>query len=179
MNRGFGPGGTSANPQGSGGIAAVPGKAGEVSAAVNVATLWILGRSPFAPGTVGTAFGGIPAAWLCSYLHWSLQLAVLVVVCIVGCRVSTIAEEELGRKDPGSVVIDELAGYLVTMIWLPVTAKSLFLGFLAFRLFDIWKPWPVNVLDERVQKGTGIMADDLGAGIYAHALVWILLQLWA
>ena len=72
-------------------------------------------------------------------------------------------------------MIDELAGFLVTMIGLPFTVESLVLGIAAFRLFDIWKPWPVSVLDERIKGGIGIVLDDVGAGVLAHVLVRIIL----
>lgn len=148
------------------------------SPAMRIATLGVLGRSPSMPGTVGTAFAGIPAVWLCSHFHGLVQLALVLAVCLVGWRVSSLAEKELGRQDPQTVVIDELAGYMVTMLWLPLSFKSLLLGFIAFRFFDIKKPWPVNVLDKELHGGLGIMADDVAAGLYAHAVVWTILQVW-
>jgi phosphatidylglycerophosphatase A len=145
---------------------------------VRIATLGALGRSPFAPGTVGTVVAGVPGAVIMSVFGGWPSFVLLVLLFLLGCSVSHLAEKELGSKDPGEIVIDELIGFLVTMIWLPVTATSLLLGVAAFRLFDIWKPWPVKVLDAKVGGGLGVVLDDVGAGVLAHALVWIMLGIW-
>lgn len=80
-----------------------------------------------------------------------------------------------GIKDPQFVVIDEVAGQLLTMIAVPVSWKSLLLGFILFRGFDILKPPPIRLL-ERLPRGTGIVLDDLGAGLYALALMHLSLH---
>jgi phosphatidylglycerophosphatase A len=79
-------------------------------------------------------------------------------------------QELLGREDPSEVVIDEAAGFYVTLFLLPITWQSVALGFLLFRFFDIVKPWPVRQA-ERLKGGLGIVMDDLLAGVYAHLLV--------
>jgi phosphatidylglycerophosphatase A len=147
----------------------------EHSLPVRIATLGALGGSPFAPGTVGTVVAGVPCAYLSSFLPGWAAALLLGAVFLLGCYASDRAEKELGRHDPGQVVIDELVGFLVTMIGLPFTVESLVLGIAAFRLFDIWKPWPVSVLDEKVKGGIGIVLDDVGAGVLANVLVRIIL----
>jgi phosphatidylglycerophosphatase A len=82
---------------------------------------------------------------------------------------------ELGRKDPGCVVIDEVAGQLITLIAVPVSWKTLLAGFILFRAFDTTKPPPVRQL-ERLPEGTGIVVDDIGAGIYALVVMQVLLH---
>lgn len=146
--------------------------------ALRLATLGVFGRSPLAPGTVATFFVGIPSAFLLGLLPTHLSVPLVLLILILGVRVSDRAEKELANHDPGEVVIDELVGYLVTMVFLETTIKSLLLGFVAFRLFDIWKPWPVNALQESLKGGTGIVMDDVAAGVYGMALVWLILRVW-
>ena len=144
---------------------------------LKVATLGVLGRSPHAPGTLATLAVGVPSAFLLGFLPLFLSIPVVVTVVLVGFRVSETAEKVLQKQDSREIVIDELAGYLVTMILLPVSWKSLLLGFAAFRLFDIWKPWPVNLLQDRLKGGAGVVMDDVGAGVYVCALVWLALRM--
>lgn len=129
------------------------------------------GLSPIAPGTCGT-LAAIPVYWMVSMLSWPLYLGLTVFAFIVGVKVSDIVSRDLGEHDYKGIVWDEIVGYLLTMFLLP---KSLFwalAGFVLFRLFDIWKPWPISWVDQRVKGGFGIMIDDVLAAIPA----WILLQ---
>jgi phosphatidylglycerophosphatase A len=148
------------------------------SISVWAAQLGGLGRSPYAPGTVAAAVAGIPAAIILSYVPNPWAVIFLAALFFVACFVSDKAESELDKRDPNEIVIDELVGFLITMLGLTISIKSLLLGFLAFRLFDIWKPWPINLLNKEIPGGFWIVADDVGAGYYAHALVWLILQLW-
>lgn len=130
------------------------------------------GCAPIAPGTFGT----LMAVFL--YLPLSLlpllpYLLVLALVILSGIWLCGRTSRDLGVHDHGGIVWDEFAGYFVTMIAAPPGWLWIAVGFLLFRLFDIWKPWPIRVLDKRVAGGWGIMADDLLAGVYA----WVLLQL--
>jgi phosphatidylglycerophosphatase A len=106
---------------------------------------------------------------------WLVVVAVIAsaVVTLIGIPVSTTVALESGVKDPGFVVIDEVAGQLITLIGVPLDWKYLLAGFILFRSFDIVKPFPLRRL-ERLPGGTGIMLDDVGAGLYAL----VLLQLW-
>ncbi len=138
---------------------------------VNIAMLGGIGKAPYAGGTVATLLVGIPSAMILARLHGALSLAVLLLVCLVGTLGAHRAIRHFGREDPGQVVIDELAGFLLTMLWIPATWTSLSTGFVLFRLFDIWKPWPVRWADDQVKGGWGVMLDDLIAGLMAHILL--------
>jgi phosphatidylglycerophosphatase A len=132
------------------------------------------GLAPKAPGTAGTVVA-IPSYLLLS--HYSLLTYALVVVAafIVGIYLCAKTADDLGVHDHPGIVWDEFVGYLITMFAAPVGWFWVILGFLLFRLFDIWKPWPIKLLDEKVESGLGIMIDDVLAGIYAA----IILQLTA
>jgi phosphatidylglycerophosphatase A len=149
-----------------------------IGSAIFWARLGWAGLSPVAPGTVATALVGIPCAWLLVWLPLSAIMVVLALLFFTACSVADRAAKQLGRKDPGEVVIDELVGYLVTMAGFPITLQSICVGFIAFRLFDIWKPWPVRCFDEQLEGGLGIIMDDVAAGCYAHGLVWAVLAFW-
>lgn len=142
-----------------------------------LATLFCLGKSPVAPGTVATLFAGVPCFLLLGRLSWQIQWAMAVVLFLAGARVADVAERQSGRKDPGEIVIDELCGYLVAMAGHPVSLLSIVAGFLLFRAFDIWKPWPIRLVDRQMTGGVGIMLDDVLAGIFANLLGLLLLKL--
>ena len=142
-----------------------------------LASLFGLGKAPVAPGTVATLIAGVPCFLAAGRFSWQMQLAFSTVVFVIGWYVSANTQSELGRIDPGEVVIDELCGYLVAMAGHPVSFVSILCGFLLFRLFDIWKPWPIRSVEKKLQGGAGIMLDDVLAGIYANVLALILLKL--
>jgi phosphatidylglycerophosphatase A len=131
-----------------------------------VATALGAGYAPIAPGTFGSAVGLL--LWLAlPNIHW-LQLVAILVVAVVGAWSGSVAEEHFDRRDPGQVVVDEVAGMMVTLAFNPVNGFAWFAAaFVLFRAADIIKPFPVNQL-ERLPGGLGIMADDLAAGIYAN-----------
>lgn len=108
----------------------------------------------------------------------SLLLVLIVAVTLIGVWAATRAEPLLGRKDPGAVVIDEVAGQLMTFLFVPFDsgAWAIVAGFVAFRVFDIWKPYPIRRL-EALESGLGIMADDVLAGAYAAALMSLLISI--
>ncbi len=145
--------------------------------AVWLATGFWIGLIPFAPGTWGTLWG-IPLAWGISRLPavW-MQLAIIAAICVAGIPLCTAAARRLGgRKDPGSIVFDEIASLPITFFLIPLNGPWVIVaGFLLHRLFDITKPPPARAL-ERLPEGLGIMADDWIAGLYSnlalHALVW-------
>lgn len=135
-----------------------------------------VGLIPWAPGT----FGSLPGL----VLHVALTraggppavLAGIAVVIALGLWSAGAGERRFGRRDPGAVVIDEVAGQMLALAWLPATPSAIALGFLAFRLFDVLKPPPLRRL-ETLPGAAGIMADDLGAGIYANATVRLAIAL--
>ena len=130
------------------------------------------GCAPFAPGTWGTLLAVLLYLPL-SLLSLKAYLWVLVLVVLSGIWLCGRTSRDLGVHDHGGIVWDEFAGYFVTMTAAPAGWWWLVIGFLFFRLFDIWKPWPIGWLDKRVQGGLGIMVDDLVAGGYA----WLAMHL--
>jgi len=144
--------------------------------AVAVATFGYVGFAPIAPGTVGAA-AAIPFFLLLRLAGspW-LELAVCSVIVVAGAWCARMTEQALGVEDPGPVVIDEVVGMFVSLLWLPATWPVILAAFLAFRVFDIVKPWPAGRL-EHVPGGWGVMADDVMAGVYANLVVQLLV--WA
>jgi phosphatidylglycerophosphatase A len=124
------------------------------------------GFSPFASGTVGT-LGAIPFYLVLARLSLPLYLLSTVAFTLFACWVSGHAEEVFGEHDSGKIVIDEVAGYLVTMIAVPPGWQAVLIGFLMFRLFDITKPQPARWFDRSLKNGYGVVLDDVAAGIYA------------
>jgi len=127
------------------------------------------GRFPVAPGTAGTVVGlfiflGMKGL---APVHY---LTICVLVILVGTWTAGRAEVMLGRTDSPSIVIDEIAGYLVSMFMLPSGWVFVVSGFLLFRAFDIVKPWPLRRLQD-LHGGPGVMLDDIGAGIYTNILL--------
>lgn len=150
--------------------------------AVWIATGSWIGLIPFAPGTWGTLWG-LPLAWGVSLLPgvW-LQAAAIVVVCAAGIPICTAAARRLGKKDPGSIVLDEIASLPITFFFLPYDhfpwdrPAVIVAGFLLHRLFDILKPQPARSL-ERLPEGLGIMADDWVAGVYSNLALRLVIWL--
>lgn len=134
-----------------------------------IATGFGLGRAPVAPGTVGSLAALPLAAALWQSGGTPAMLAGVAATIAVGLWSAGAAAAQLGDPDPGPVVIDEIAGQLVSLLFIPTSPGSLAIAFLLFRTFDIWKPPPARRL-ERLSGASGIMADDLAAGIYANAL---------
>ena len=141
-----------------------------------LATWFGCGYSPVGPGTAG-ALGALIPAWLLSrYAGWPVWVWPLAAIAITapGIWAAGVTAAHAGRKDPGLVVIDEVAGQWLTLAGAQAfNWKAALAAFVLFRLFDIWKPPPVRQL-ERLPGGTGIMADDLMAGIYGAGVLWLL-----
>ncbi|UCF66909.1 MAG: phosphatidylglycerophosphatase A [Acidobacteriota bacterium] len=137
---------------------------------VLLATWFGCGFAPLASGTVGTA-ATVPLVLLLWRVgSWPWHIAVTLAVIALGVWAAGDAELRWGRKDPGQVVIDESAGFLIATIALPASGWILLASFLVFRAFDVVKPWPARRL-ERWPGAWGIMADDLIAGLYANIVV--------
>ena len=141
-----------------------------------IATMGPCGYAPTAPGTFGSAAGLLLFWPVQAFGSLAVELAVLLAVTTIGVAAATRAESLTGRHDPGLIVIDETAGMLLTLAAVPVGLGGALAGFLAFRLFDIAKPFPARWA-ERLPGGWGVMADDLVAGLYAQALLRVLLWL--
>ena len=129
------------------------------------------GLAPKAPGTFGT-LAAIPIYLLiCGYAP-STYLAILLVVSIAGVWICGQTASQLDSHDHPAIVWDEIAGYLLTMAFIPVSVINVIVGFLLFRFFDILKPWPIRAIDRNVHGGFGIMLDDIIAGIFAWLILY-------
>ena len=136
-----------------------------------------LGFSPKAPGTAGTAGAALAAAGLLAYApdaanSWPIACASVVVLASALTVLLTPAVEASRGKDPGVIVMDEVAGYFATLALVARPGPThLVLAFFVFRLFDIVKPWPGRAL-ERLPSGWGVLLDDVAAGVYGAAVLW-------
>lgn len=131
------------------------------------------GLAPFAPGTFGT-LAAIPIYWLLSFLPLWLYALVLLAAIIFGIWVCGESAKRLGVPDHGGIVWDEFVGFWITMLAAPSGLGWILVGFVLFRIFDIWKPWPIYIVDDKVKGGFGIMLDDMIAGAYAFMIMQIL-----
>lgn len=141
-----------------------------------IATFFYTGYIPLAPGT----FGSIAAFILYFPMiqnHWTYYLTAVVAITLVGVWASGVVEKTGGILDPSFVVIDEVAGQLITLFLIPFSWKMLIAGFLLFRILDIIKPFPARRA-EKLHGGWGIMMDDVLAGVYGNLLLWLGLHFW-
>ncbi len=134
------------------------------------------GLAPFAPGTFGT-LAAIPLYLLMQGLSLPLYLLITAIVCVVGIWICGKSSELLGVHDHSGIVWDEFAGYFITMIAAPAGWIWIIIGFALFRLFDIWKPWPISVLDKQVHGGLGIMVDDILAGVFSLVILQLIVRM--
>jgi len=132
--------------------------------ALGIATALGAGYSPIAPGTAGSAVA-LVILWLVPFSQAAL-VAFFVAVTVVGTWAAHVAEAAVGDKDPGVIVIDEIAGMTLSVLVLPLTVPVLLAGFVLFRIFDVVKPFPAGRL-QALSGGVGVMIDDLIAGLYA------------
>ena len=130
------------------------------------------GYAPLAPGTAGSAVG-VLLFYILSPLPLAWYLAITVFVTLGAIWFSGKAEKILGTNDPPQVVIDEIAGQLITLALLPPDWHYMLAGFLLFRLLDIIKPWPAHKINRDMHGGAGIVLDDVVAGVYANLLLQI------
>lgn len=133
-----------------------------------------IGKIPFAPGTFGT-FWGIPICFVLSKISVAASLAVTVVFTLVAIWLAGEAEKILDSKDARPIVIDEIAGFMVTLLGLPFTVRTAVAGFFIFRLLDIVKPFPIRRLEKNLPGGAGVVLDDVAAGVYGNLLLRMLL----
>jgi phosphatidylglycerophosphatase A len=146
------------------------------TAAKILATFFGLGLFPVAPGTLASAVASLAYATVLHGLAWPLYLLLLVFLFFAGAAASAVHAAELGRPDPGQIVVDEVCGQLLALAFLPAAWVPVAISFILFRFFDIIKPWPIRKL-EKLPGGWGIMADDIGAGLAAAALSRLVLLL--
>jgi phosphatidylglycerophosphatase A len=126
------------------------------------------GLSPIAPGTCGTIVA-IPVVLFIQQFGWAVHLGFAVAASLVGIWICGESAKRLDVEDHPGIVWDEITGFSVTMLAAPATWYWLLAGFILFRIFDIWKPWPIREADHRLDGGLGIMLDDVIAGVFAAA----------
>jgi len=128
------------------------------------------GLAPKAPGTFGSLFG-MAIAWWTLPLGFDARIVVVIALIVSGVWICGESARRIGVHDHSGIVWDEIAGIYLVLLVAPVSILGWGLGFGLFRLFDIWKPWPIRDLDHRLHGGLGIMLDDLVAALYAAVLL--------
>lgn len=139
-----------------------------------LATGFYFGKMPFAPGTFGT-LPGLLLCWAISGIPASAAIVVGTMLLALAVWISNEAEKLLESKDPGSIVIDEMAGMFVTLFGLAFSWKTALAGFVIFRILDILKPFPVRQLERKLKGGVGIVADDVMAGLMGNIILRIIM----
>ena len=145
---------------------------------LTLATGFGVGFSPIAPGTMGTLVA-IPVYVLLSQIPFPLYELTLVTFFFFSSWISENAEKHFGKKDDQRIVIDEVMGFLVTMLWVPKTIFFVIFGFFLFRFFDILKPFPIRHLERKWKGGYGVVFDDVLAGIYANIVLQVIDKLFS
>ena len=135
-----------------------------------LATGCFIGNISFAPGTFGSILG-LPLCLFLSKINLLIAVFLTVIFISFAIWIAHRAEKIVNAEDPGCIVIDEIAGTLVTFTGLPFTAISIAFGFLLFRALDIWKPYPISWVERKLSGGAGIVMDDVAAGICSNLVL--------
>ncbi len=135
------------------------------------------GLAPKAPGTFGTLVG-LPLFWLISSYALHIQLLIITALFLVGIYLCDVTGKALGVSDHGGIVWDEIVAIMLVLTVTPQHWAGWIVAFLLFRLFDIWKPFPIRQFDAKLKNGFGVMFDDLLAAIYAIASMWLIFYLY-
>jgi len=138
-----------------------------------LATGCFIGNISFAPGTFGSILG-IPLCFLLSKINLLVAVLLTVMFVLFAILIAQEAENILKTKDPGCIIIDETAGLMVTLIGLPFNIISVGSGFLIFRFLDVWKPYPIRFVENKLSGGAGIVMDDVAAGICGNLLLRVM-----
>jgi phosphatidylglycerophosphatase A len=146
--------------------------------AIIIATAGGSGYAPVAPGTMGTIVA-VGFYWLIKWWHVPEvgYILIAIMTTLLGIWAAKYAGRHFGQIDAGQIVIDEVAGFLVTMIASPFSWPAIIVGFTLFRLLDIYKPWPARYFDRQVANNWGVILDDVAAGLYG-CLILQLLHYW-
>jgi phosphatidylglycerophosphatase A len=123
------------------------------------------GLVPFAPGTFGSLVG-VALFWFMAGMAPAPYIAIVAIMFVAGIFICGQTARDVGAVDPGFIVYDEVVGFMVAMYMLPADWRWIGVGFVIFRIFDIWKPFPIHWVEDKLGLGSGIMADDVIAGIY-------------
>jgi phosphatidylglycerophosphatase A len=129
-----------------------------------------IGLSPVAPGTLGSLLG-VALAWTSLELPLELRLIIAIALIMSGIWLCGESARRIGVHDHPGIVWDEIAGIYLVLLVAPTAIMAWALGFGFFRLFDVWKPWPIGYLDHKLKGGFGIMLDDFVAALYAALLL--------
>jgi len=132
-----------------------------------------VGYSPIAPGTLGTLIT-IPIYYFLSAIRSPIYEVTIIAFFFLSVWISEKAEIFFGKRDDSRIVIDEMMGFLITMLWVPKTAIFIIIGFFLFRFFDIVKPPPIRLM-ERAKGGFGVVLDDVVAGVYGNISLHLIL----
>ena len=141
-----------------------------------LATGCYIGNISFAPGTFGSVLGLLLCFFL-SKIDFSIAVLLTLIFILCAIWIANEAEKILEAKDPGCIVIDEIAGIILTLSGLPFNITSVTLGFLIFRALDIWKPYPIRLLENKFSGGIGIVLDDVAAGILSNFILRIFISM--
>lgn len=137
---------------------------------VAVATGGYIGKISFAPGTFGS-LPGLLLYWVMAQMHTGYAVVLTLAVIAAAVWSAGRAEAVMGQKDPGAIVIDEIAGMAVVFVGLPLSWPLAVSGFVLFRIFDIIKPFPVGWLERRFDGGLGVVIDDVAAGLICRVIL--------
>lgn len=137
------------------------------------ATGGFVGKIPFAPGTFGTLVG-IPFAWVLVFMPGAYHGVYMTALMLVAVYIADHAEKILKKKDPGCIVIDEIAGFVIAMSMVPVKVSTLVAGFFIFRFFDVLKPFPARYFEQNFSGGAGVVLDDIMAGVLSALVLWMI-----
>jgi phosphatidylglycerophosphatase A len=140
---------------------------------VMLATGFGVGYSAIAPGTMGTLLS-IPIYLFLSQISSRLYELTLLTFFFLASWISEQAQKYWATKDDQRIVIDEMMGFLITMLWIPRTIFFISMGFILFRFFDILKPFPIRRLEKRWKGGFGVVLDDVAAGVYVNIILQII-----
>jgi phosphatidylglycerophosphatase A len=141
-----------------------------------LATFGYIGYVPVAPGTFGSLAGLGVFYGVRSMASMPIELAAIVILFVVGVWSGTVAEHHFGGIDPAPVVLDEVVGMLITLAFIPVSVTGAIVGFLVFRVLDVFKPWP-SARFEALPGGLGVMADDGMAALYGNLVMQGLIRI--
>jgi len=138
-----------------------------------LATGFGVGYSPITPGTLGTLVA-IPIYYFLSEIPSPVYEITLIAFFFLSVWISANAETYYHKKDDQRIVIDEIMGFLITMLWIPKTAHFIIIGFFLFRFFDILKPFPIRRMERKLKGGFGVVLDDVLAGVYANIILHLI-----
>lgn len=146
-------------------------------AKLNLNTMFVsvfgIGFIPFASGTFGS-LAGLIIGYVLNLINYNLLFIIIPMLFILGVIASNTYQKQTGEKDSSVIVIDEVVGQLIAMMFVMDDYVLVFISFIIFRLFDIYKPWPASYADKKMTGGFGVMLDDVFAGIYTSIFIFLI-----